>query len=152
MKNGDFAKIALIVIGGTLALGFMTENTSTADVYSVLTTILTAVFLLLVYAATSERVTEILKSFLRSIFGGIKFLNSWQPNKAGSWFLALAVALAGVYQLDIDVLKELALFKDLDPKTLQLMNTAVVWLTSNVLHKPLEKFAGAAQKAKGPPR
>ena len=149
MRNGDFLKFSLLVLGVILVLGFQNGSADQASIYALLVSVASAIGLLLVFAVTNERVTEVIKSIFRKIFGSVGFLQSWQPDKAGSWFLALLLAYLGVTNRELNVFAGIDFFNGVDANMLEYANIAIVWIASNILHKPMEKFAGKAQLVVG---
>lgn len=148
MKWEDFAKFGLMLLVVALVLGLIIGSTDTSGLYGVIISILTAVVLLVVIATAGERSTELVKAILRWAFGNIGFLKNWQPSGAGSWMLALLPAAGAVFKLDVNIFSEFPIFQSLDPKLIQFLNVALVWLVESLVHNQIPAGVGSAPALK----
>ena len=98
--------------------------------------LLGAAVFIFVLSGASERVTEVVKSFLR------KISKDQFPHGDWSKILSLIPAIGAVYGLDVEFFSQFELFSDLDPEMLQILNAMSLWIASNWFHPKAKKWIG----------
>ena len=131
--------LVLALAAGQMVLG---------DAYQEVAAIIGVALIFAVLALGTERGTEILKIILRFIFSRFSFLNSWQPQGAGSVLLAAVLAYAEVQKFDITLFNQFPLFANVDPQLVSYITMAVLLIGSSLWHSALPDSVGRAQAVK----